>query len=89
MTLMLDKNLKQNLKTSAGEKTEIYVLRPSIVFSGTNAGRNIVKEDFFSMVTTSGGISIESTCDPETTQKSLSQLRKLSGLTWDQLAKLF
>lgn len=38
---------------------------------------------------TTSGIAIASTSSPEATQKALSELRRLSGLTWDQLAKLF
>jgi DNA-binding transcriptional regulator YiaG len=38
---------------------------------------------------TTSGVTIASTSSPESTQKALSELRRLSGLTWDQLAKLF
>ncbi|WP_246605536.1 XRE family transcriptional regulator [Sphaerospermopsis torques-reginae] len=38
---------------------------------------------------TTSGLTFPSTNSAETTQIALNQLRKLSGLTWDQLARLF
>lgn len=38
---------------------------------------------------TTSGFTIPSISSTEATQKAINELRKLSGLTWDQLAKLF
>jgi transcriptional regulator with XRE-family HTH domain len=38
---------------------------------------------------TTSGVTLPSTGSKETTQKAVNKLKKLSGLTWEQLAKLF
>jgi len=38
---------------------------------------------------TTSGVTVEFISSPESTQKSLSKIRRLSGLTWEQIAKLF
>jgi transcriptional regulator with XRE-family HTH domain len=61
-----------------------------MVRSGTTASRVTADQEFLAAVEmTTSGITLPSTSSPEATQKSLSELRILSGLTWDQLAKLF
>jgi DNA-binding transcriptional regulator YiaG len=40
-------------------------------------------------VMTNSGIPLPSASPPELTQKAVNELRRLSGLTWEQLAKLF
>lgn len=58
-----------------------------IVTSGTSASIEVPNRvsPAAAEITTSG-ITFRS---PETTQKSVNELRRLSGLTWDQLAKVF
>lgn len=71
--------------------------RPNIIFTriltaprSTTTSKEILAQNLTaaSDMTTSG-ITIVSTSSPEATQKALSELRRLSGLTWNQLAKLF
>lgn len=71
--------------------------RPNIIFTriltaprSTTTSKEILDQNLTaaSEMTTSG-IAIASTSSPEGTQKALSELRRLSGLTWEQLAKLF
>lgn len=73
------------------------VRRPNIIFTriltaprSTTTSKEILDQNLTaaSEMTTSG-IAIASTSSPEVTQKALSELRRLSGLTWEQLAKLF
>jgi len=73
------------------------VRRPNIIFTriltaprSTTTSQEILDQNLAaaSEMTTSG-IAIASTSSPEATQKALSELRRLSGLTWEQLAKLF
>lgn len=65
----------------------------SLVSSGTTASR--VSDDrgllaaLAAVDMTTSGITLRATGSPEATQKSISELRRLSGLTWEQLAKLF
>jgi DNA-binding transcriptional regulator YiaG len=71
--------------------------RPNIIFTriltaprSTTTSKEILDQNLTaaSEMTTSG-IAIASTNSPEATQKALGELRRLSGLTWEQLAKLF
>lgn len=71
--------------------------KPNIIFTriltaprSTTTSKEILDQNLTaaSEMTTSG-IAIASTRSPEAAQKALSELRRLSGLTWDQLAKLF
>jgi transcriptional regulator with XRE-family HTH domain len=71
--------------------------RPNIIFTriltaprSTTTSKEILDQNLTaaSEMTTSG-IAVASTSSPEATQKALSELRRLSGLTWEQLAKLF
>jgi DNA-binding transcriptional regulator YiaG len=70
---------------------------PNIIFTriltaprSTTTSKEILDQNLTaaSEMTTSG-IAVASTSSPEATQKALSELRRLSGLTWEQLAKLF
>jgi len=61
-----------------------------MIRSGTTASRAIADQELLAIAEiTTSGITLPSTSSSEATQKSLSELRRLSGLTWDQLAKLF
>lgn len=53
--------------------------------SGTGAGQGLLAVRKI----TDSGITVPSASSPELTQKALRELRRLSGLTWDQLARLF
>ncbi|MBW4635462.1 MAG: XRE family transcriptional regulator [Iphinoe sp. HA4291-MV1] len=58
--------------------------------SSTTASRTTVERDLLAALEmTTSGVTLPSTSSIEATQKALNELRKLSGLTWDQLAKLF
>ena len=62
----------------------------SLVSSGTTASRVSDDRGLLAAVDrTTSGITLRATGSPEATQKSISELRRLSGLTWEQLAKLF
>jgi len=62
----------------------------SLVSSGTTASRVSDHRGLLAAVDrTTSGITLRATGSPEATQKSISELRRLSGLTWEQLAKLF
>ena len=57
--------------------------------SATNSRETINQNLVAASEVTTSGVTIASTNSSEATQKALSELRRLSGLTWDQLAKLF
>ncbi|MEA5488517.1 MULTISPECIES: hypothetical protein [Pseudanabaena] len=93
MTIMLRENPELLSVTSALEtirQEKNYYSRAFIFHSGTTACTVTAEQNLLATVEmTTSGISLPSTTSPEATQKSLSELRRLSGLTWDQLAKLF
>lgn len=65
-------------------------LRIFIDRSSTTASRTTVfPSALVAWDTTTSGVTRPSTESRETTQKAVNKLRKLSGLTWEQLAKLF
>jgi DNA-binding transcriptional regulator YiaG len=70
--------------------THLIASRIFTVPSSTSASRETIDRNLVaaSEMTTSG-LTLTATSSPEATQKALSELRRLSGLTWDQLAKLF
>ena len=75
----------RHLVTHSLSGSRIFMIR-----SGTTASRAIADQELLAIAEiTTSGITLPSTSSPEATQKSLSELRRLSGLTWDQLAKLF
>lgn len=65
--------------------SRILVALSSASTSGETINRNLVAA---SEMTTSG-VAVDFVSSPESTQKALNELRRLSGLTWDQIAKLF
>src|SRR4028119_75314 len=95
MSTMLSKNPNERSTSALGamKDSDTHSLMGSIislVSSGTTASR--VSDDRALLAAedrTSSGITLRATAYPEATQKSLSKLRRLSGLTWEQLAKLF
>ncbi|BDA66316.1 hypothetical protein RIVM261_051510 [Rivularia sp. IAM M-261] len=71
--------------------TKVFQALPSMVNSGSIINTNALAT---SEITTSGFtvLSTSPTETPQTaeaTRKAVNELRKLSGLTWDQLAKIF
>lgn len=96
MSILLRENPDQLSSTSAlgvmrHLSTHLFIgSRIFIVHSDTTASGVTADQELLAAVEmTTSGITLPSTSSPETTQKSLSELRRLSGLTWDQLAKLF
>ena len=95
MSTMLSKNPNERSTSALGamKDSDTHSLMGSIislVSSGTTASR--VSDDralLAAVDRTTSGITLRATGSPEATQKSLSKLRRLSGLTWEQLAKLF
>lgn len=96
MSILLRKNPYQLSSTSALG----YMRHPSThsfigsrifgIYSSTTASSVTTDQELLVAVEmTTSGITLPSTSSPEATQKSLGELRRLSGLTWDQLAKLF
>jgi transcriptional regulator with XRE-family HTH domain len=65
--------------------SSILVAPASSSISKEITNRNLVA----ALGMTTSGVTIPSTSAPAETQKALSELRRLSGLTWEQLAKLF
>jgi DNA-binding transcriptional regulator YiaG len=82
--------VKPTVFTADGRKPNIIASRILIAPSRTSTSRETINRNLVaaSEMTTSG-VTIASTSSPEATQKALSELRRLSGLTWEQLAKLF
>jgi len=96
MNTMLSKNPNERSSTSAlgamkDSDTHSFIGSIiSLVSSGTTASRVSDHRGLLAAVDrTTSGITLRATGSPEATQKSISELRRLSGLTWDQLAKLF
>lgn len=89
----------RSISTSAsgamGSAPETYLpsVRKSFLFEGT-AARQLLLEDWMSMPfslpqTSVGRAQSEATGETESTGAAIMELRRLSGLTWDQLARLF
>jgi transcriptional regulator with XRE-family HTH domain len=95
MSILLRENPQQMSSTSAlgsirHPKISFIGSRTSIVSSGTTASRVAIDQDLLATIEmTTSGITLPSTSYPEGTQKALGELRRLSGLTWEQLAKVF
>lgn len=71
-------------------KPNITRSRVLVALSSTSPpGETIKRRLLAASEMTTSGVAIEFISSPESTQKSLSELRRLSGLTWDQMAKLF
>lgn len=61
-----------------------------LAFSSTTTTRaSLVRDLLAAREMTTSGLTLPSASSTEATQKALNKLRKLSGLTWEQLAKLF
>jgi DNA-binding transcriptional regulator YiaG len=81
---------KPTVFTVDERKPNIIVSRILITSSRTSTSRETINRNLAaaSEMTTSG-VAVASTSSLGATQKALGELRRLSGLTWDQLAKLF
>ncbi|MCY7332085.1 MAG: XRE family transcriptional regulator [Pseudanabaena sp. CAN_BIN31] len=96
MSILFKENPSQRLSTSAiGAMrhprnhsligSRIFMIRPT-----TSTFRETAYQELRAAVDmTTSGITLPSASSPEATQKALGELRRLSGLTWEQLAKLF
>lgn len=72
-------------KSTPNRFPPIILMAPNSTANSIATNRNILAP----LEMTTSGLTLPSTSSPESTQKALSELRRLSGLTWDQLAKLF
>jgi DNA-binding transcriptional regulator YiaG len=90
MSTLLDKPHMLPSSVTDARKPNIIFTRILTAPRSTTTSKEILDQNLTaaSEMTTSG-IAIASTSSPEATQKALSELRRLSGLTWEQLAKLF
>jgi len=61
------------------------IFRSHLSTSNSTTSRNLLA----ACQMTTSGITLPSTSSPQATQKNVNKLRRLSGLTWDQLAQLF
>lgn len=65
--------------------SKVFLTLPSTATTGATFAWDLLA----AMEMTTSGSTLPSTSSTEATQKALNELRKLSGLTWEQLAKLF
>ena len=96
MSILVKENPNQRLSTSAlgaMRHPSTHSLIGSRIFmirSSTSTSRATANQELLAAVEmTTSGITLPSASSPEATQKALGELRRLSGLTWEQLAKLF
>ncbi|MBD2359761.1 XRE family transcriptional regulator [Anabaena minutissima FACHB-250] len=96
MISLLEKKVDQPQGTSACgsmvDKPHNYRIVSRVFLHTLSTATNTTQFDqnlFVASEMTSSGLTIPSTSSAETTRIALNQLRKLSGLTWDQLARLF
>ncbi|MEC4815094.1 MAG: XRE family transcriptional regulator [Scytonema sp. PMC 1069.18] len=92
MTLLMryTNELISTTQLKQSDTHRIIASRILIASSGTTASRETIDRNLVaaSEMTTSG-VTLPVISAPEITQKAVNELRRLSGLTWDQLAKLF
>lgn len=96
MNNLLDKKLNQVISTSAYGAMRHIETHPFInsrVFlasSSTTASLTSLGQDCLtaSNITTSG-VTLPSNSSTAVTQKAINEIKRLTGLTWEQLAKLF
>jgi transcriptional regulator with XRE-family HTH domain len=96
MSILLKENPNQLSSTSAlgamrhPSTHSLIGSRIFMICSSTTASRATTNQELLAAIEmTTSGITLPSASSPEATQKALSELRRLSGLTWEQLAKLF
>jgi transcriptional regulator with XRE-family HTH domain len=94
MSNLLEKKPDQLSRTSALGARKKQSNYPAVV-SGGHFLRTTTTEKTFDrnlsipLEMTTSGRTLPSVSSAQETQKAINELRKLSGLTWDQLAKLF
>ena len=93
---LLEKTLDRSPATSTLRDLRYqdkYRVHPSKVFLTlpftTSSRATVAQNVLAALEMTTSGVTLPSTSSPETTQRAINELRRLSGLTWDQLAKLF
>jgi DNA-binding transcriptional regulator YiaG len=93
---LLDKKPTRNISTSALGAMRHLETHPFIsyrIFSAnpsTTASLTSSRQDWLAALNiTTSGVTLPSTNSTEITQKAILEIRRLTGLTWEQLAKLF
>jgi len=90
MNTLLDVRPNSTSALKALDNSSSQSYRLFMISSGKTTSR--VNEDFALLAITkmtNTGIALPLASSSEITQKAINELKKLSGLTWDQLAKLF
>ncbi len=80
MNLVLEE--RKDYSENQSSNSKIFLLNDITTASKQNPQSNLIT----ALETTTSGVILPST---ETTRKSVHELRKLTGLTWEQIAKLF
>jgi DNA-binding transcriptional regulator YiaG len=72
------------------DNNQVIASKVFLAFPSTATTRaTLVRDLLAAREMTTSGLTLPSASSTEATQKALNELRKLSGLTWDQLARLF
>jgi transcriptional regulator with XRE-family HTH domain len=81
--------VKPTVTVADGTRPHVIGLRILTALSSTSIrSDSVIRSLVAASNMTTSGVLIPSTVSLENTQKALGELRRLSGLTWDQLAKL-
>lgn len=96
MNMILDRKPDQYISTSALgamgylEPDQLIHSRIFLNSSNTTTSTIIFDQDVFAALdVTTSGVTVPSVNSTEETSESLLKIRKLTGLTWEQLSKLF
>jgi DNA-binding transcriptional regulator YiaG len=96
MNNLLDRTLNKSISTSAlgamrHSETHPFISSRTLLFSSSTTASltNFSQALLATFDVTTSGITLPSTSSTEVTQKAVHQIRRLTGLTWEQLAKLF
>ncbi len=97
MNTLLENKSNRAMNTSAYgamRHSETHSLISSRIFlasSSTSASITSCGQDWLraALDLTSSGVNLPSTSSTEVTQKAIHEIRKVTGLTWEKLAKLF
>lgn len=97
MNTLLENKSNRAMNTSAygamrhSESRPLISSRIFLASSSTSASITSCGQDWLraALDLTSSGVNLPSTSSTEVTQKAIHEMRRLTGLTWEQLAKLF
>ena len=97
MNTLLENKSNRAMNTSAygamrhSETHPLISSRIFLVSSSTSASITSYRQDWLrtALDLTSSGVNLPSTSSTEVTQKAIHEIRKVTGLTWEKLAKLF